>query len=413
MNNQKLLTFAFCFIFIILSFDVFAIDRRKPQFQTEPSYLILPIPVSLPGIGDMVVVTGLAGNIMKTNTDLIVLGLTGDVNGMATMLEDIHLMPETLILSLFKHNISNVTFNNYSSRGMDSDPNDYTLIEQTDFNGFETRLTLSLIKRRIELFGVQYNSEVTIARMFDPDGNLIAELSPGLYHEAKSTTFGGVVDYTDDRQDPRKGLRLQTTRVSTPNDNIDEPEFNVWDNSMTVYIPVGKISTIAINYFQSDAEVTREGQTNLTVLEQELGINCFGNLECETAKNNLVQNNWAGNKYGTASPLGGDMRLRGYPLFRFSGAHTRYIGAEFRWNLFEGYQPFDWLIWKDIKTGSQIAFFYETATVADTIEDLGKVSKSNLGVGFRLVTASGFVYRPEVAVGDEGASGNMTFSYPW
>ncbi|MDH5560978.1 MAG: hypothetical protein OEY59_09025 [Deltaproteobacteria bacterium] len=413
MKNSRALIGVVCFLFFSISIDAFAIDRRKPQFQTDSSYLIFPIPITLPGIGDMVVVTGLAGNVMKTNVDVIGLGITGDVNGLALIVEDIHLLPETLILGVFKHKISKVTLNNYSSRGMDSDPDQYTMVEQTQFEGLETKLTLSLFDRRFELFGVQYNNQITTARILDPEGNLIAELTPAHYIESSTTTYGSVIDYTDDRQDPRAGVRLQATRANTPTDDLAHPEFNVWDYSLTAYIPVGKISTFAINYFQSDAEVVREGQTDLAVLTQELGIDCFGTLECETARDNLARKNWADNKYGTATPLGGDMRLRGYPLFRFHGAHTRYLAAEFRWNLFEGYQPFNWFIWKDIRTGSQVAFFYETATMSDTLGELGELIRSNLGVGFRLVTASGFVYRPEVAVGDEGANASVTFSYPW
>ena len=390
-----------------------ALDRRRPQFQTEPSYLIFPIPVALPGVGEMVVVTLLAGNIAGTNMDAYVLGITGDAEGYAGVFEDIHLLPEMLIFSIFKHDLSKITFNNYDSRGMDSDPDDFTLVEQTKFRGLETKLILTLFDRRFELYGLQYQNESTTVRILDSDGDLIADLSPAIHSESKTTTLGTMIDYTDDRQDPRVGARLQVSRSNTPAEDPDAPEFNVWDYNLTAYIPVGNISTIAFNYFQSDAEVTREGQTDRDVLEQELGIECSGDLDCETGRDNLVQKNWAGNKYGTATSLGGDMRLRGYPYLRFNGAHVRFYGAEFRWNLFEEIQPFDWFIWKDVRTGSQVAFFYETATIADTVEGLGSHDRSNYGIGFRLVTASGFVYRPEVAVGNEGPNGSITFNYPW
>ncbi len=401
------------FLLLLLPLEGQAIDRRKPQFQTESSYLIFPMPIALPGIGEMVVVTALAGNIAGTNTDVYVLAITGDAEGYAGEFGDIHLWPETIILDVFSHNLNKLTLNNYASRGMDSDPDDYTLVEQTLFEGLETKLTLTLFDRRFELFGAQYNQAFTTSRILDSEGILIADLSPSLQGESKTTTFGTVIDYTDDRQDPKVGLRLEVSRSSTPTNDRDDPEFNVWDSNLTVYIPVGKISTIALNYFQSDAEVTREGQTDLTVLEQELGIDCQGDSECETARDNLVQNNWATNKYGTASSLGGDERLRGYPFGRYNGAHVRFYGAEFRWNLSEETKPFDWFIWKDVRTGTQVAFFYETGTVADTEEDLGTLTRSNYGIGFRLVTASGFVYRPEVAMGEEGVAASMTFNYPW
>ncbi|MBT6613043.1 MAG: hypothetical protein HOB38_13145 [Deltaproteobacteria bacterium] len=105
--------------------------------------------------------------------------------------------------------------------------------------------------------------------------------------------------------------------------------------------------------------------------------------------------------------------MRGYPFGRYQGAHTRFYGTEFRWNISEETKPFDWFIWKDVRTGTQVAFFYETGTVADTEEDLGTHYRSNYGLGFRLVTASGFVYRPEVAAGEEGVAASITFNYPW
>jgi hypothetical protein len=414
-SNRCIARFSLVVLFLSLLLPVAgqAIDRRKPQFQTESSYLVFPMPIALPGVGEMVVVTLLAGNVAGTNIDTYVLGITGDAEGYAGQFGDIHILPETLIFDLFSHNLNKVTFNNYASRGMDSDPDDYTLVEQTRFEGLETKLTLTLFDRRFELFGVQYDQASTTSRILDSGGELIADLSPANQSESKTTTFGAVVDYTDDRQDPRVGVRSEVSRSTTPTDDLDAPEFNVWDSNVTVYIPVGKISTIALNYFQSDAEVTREGQTDLTVLEQELGIECEGDSECETARDNLVQSNWAGNKYGTATSLGGDERLRGYPFGRYKGAHVRFYGAEFRWNLSEETKPFDWFIWKDVRTGTQIAFFYETGTVADSIEDLGTLNRSNYGIGFRLVTASGFVYRPEVAMGEEGVAASMTFNYPW
>ncbi|MBT7887781.1 MAG: hypothetical protein HN580_02065 [Deltaproteobacteria bacterium] len=415
-KSQRYIATFFCvvlFLMLLRPIAGQALDRRKPQFQAESSYLIFPMPIALPGVGEMVVVTVLAGNIAGTNMDAYVLGISGDAEGYAGEFGDIHILPETLIFGVFSHNLNKVTFNNYASRGMDSDPDDYTLVEQTQFEGLEAKLTLTLFERRFELFGVQYNQEITTSRILDSGGNLIADLSPANQSESKTTTYGSVIDYTDDRQDPRVGARLEVSRSKTPTDDPDAPEFNVWDSNLTVYIPVGKISTFALNYFQSDAEVTREGQTDRTVLEQELGIECFGNSECETARDNLVQNNWASNKYGTATSLGGDERLRGYPFGRYKGAHVRFYGAEFRWNISEETKPFNWFIWKDIRTGTQVAFFYETGTVADTEEDLGTIYRSNYGIGFRLVTASGFVYRPEVALGEEGVAASITFNYPW
>ncbi len=412
-QSRRLFTLVVFILLLTLPTAGNGIERREPQFQTETGYLIFPLPISLPGIGDMVVVTGLAGNILETNIDAYLLGITGDVEGFGLAVQDIHLMSETLIFDIFSQNLSKATVNNYSTRGMDSEADDYTLLEATEINSLRSKLTLTLFDRRFELYGSFSTQEVTIPRMRDSDGNMIAELSPPYHSESETTVFGSLVDYTDDHQDPRKGARLQVSRSHTPNDDVDSPEFFVWDVNFTGYIPVGELSTIAINYYQSDTDVIRVGQTDLNILEQQLGIECYGDPACEEAREDLVRMIWSGNKYGTASSLGGDVRLRSYPNGRFQGAHTRFYAAEFRWNLSEETQPFDWWVWKDVRTGSQVAIFYETGTVADTVDKLGDIYRSTYGLGYRLVTASGFVYRAELAWGEEGMSTIIIFDYPW
>ncbi|MBT6614673.1 MAG: hypothetical protein HOB38_21460, partial [Deltaproteobacteria bacterium] len=150
-KSQRYIATFFCvvlFLMLLRPIAGQALDRRKPQFQAESSYLIFPMPIALPGVGEMVVVTVLAGNIAGTNMDAYVLGISGDAEGYAGEFGDIHILPETLIFGVFSHNLNKVTFNNYASRGMDSDPDDYTLVEQTQFEGLETKLTLTLFDRR-------------------------------------------------------------------------------------------------------------------------------------------------------------------------------------------------------------------------------------------------------------------------
>ncbi|MGA0158951.1 MAG: hypothetical protein ACO3NG_10880, partial [bacterium] len=45
--------------------------------------------------------------------------------------------------------------------------------------------------------------------------------------------------------------------------------------------------------------------------------------------------------------------------------------------------------------------------------DLGKISKSSYGTGFRLVNASGNIYRADLASGDEGTNFTLIIQYPW
>ena len=63
--------------------------------------------------------------------------------------------------------------------------------------------------------------------------------------------------------------------------------------------------------------------------------------------------------------------------------------------------------------GLQLALFYERGSVCEKISELGDITRSTYGAGFRLVSASGFVYRADFSSGDEGEEMIMTFSYPW
>ena len=88
-------------------------------------------------------------------------------------------------------------------------------------------------------------------------------------------------------------------------------------------------------------------------------------------------------------------------------------GTEIRWNLTEEFEPFDIGVAKDIRTGVQLSFFWETASVADEKDKLGDIWRESYGIGVRLVMSSGIVFRAELATGDEGSQSILFFNYPW
>ena len=51
--------------------------------------------------------------------------------------------------------------------------------------------------------------------------------------------------------------------------------------------------------------------------------------------------------------------------------------------------------------------------MADIASDLWKEKRTSTGIGTRLVTGSGFVYRLDFATGKEGGSTIVIFDYPW
>ncbi|MEE8435974.1 MAG: hypothetical protein V3S64_14410, partial [bacterium] len=211
---------------VLFSVPAKSIERRKPQFLKDPSYLILPLPYSLAGIGQGILFTGLAGNIGGTNMDAFALIITGDVTGSIVVVEDIHLIEETLIFGFQNQNINKAIVNNYDQRGMNSTGENYKLIELDQADGQVATVTLSLFDRRFELIGGLAKNKSSVTRIRTQDGTLIADLSPGFKSESETTFFGFVVDYTDDRQDPRKGIRLHVTRSnSPPASNVDPDTF--------------------------------------------------------------------------------------------------------------------------------------------------------------------------------------------
>jgi hypothetical protein len=401
-------------ILLTLPVEISAMERRKDQFYKEPGYLVFPLVYSLPGIGSGVAVTGYAGNLFGTYTDAYGLLIFGDAEGMQLGVEDIHLISERLILDLGRQDINKALVNNYEKRGMDTDKDDYNLLEISKADGSSGVLTLTFFDRMFEVFTSVYAQESEIEAVRDPDGNIIVELEEPIRGESENYQIGSVLDYTDDRQDPRKGIRFEVALRKSPRQDEDDPDFYVLNHNATLHIPIGRLSTWAFNYFRSDAFVTSEGETNPDTIREDLGFGCDpSDTECLKAEQEVVDTFIAANKYGTATSLGGERRLRSYPGNRFQGAHTQFFGTEFRWNLTEGFTPFDYYIWKDVRTNVQLAFFAEMGRVAEESDDLWGDYRSSYGVGIRMLTGSGIVYRMDIAAGDEGIEYTIIFSYPW
>ena len=403
-------------LFLLLgAFSAQAIERRKDQFPTEFSYLILPLPYSLPGIGTGWFVPLSFSNLFDTTTDVFALAILGDATGTMAGIEQIPVIDETLFLNFSYQDINKAMVNNYDKRGMDTGKDDYSLLEVSQADSLASQIILSFWERRIEFFASRYSSEFQLDRLRDSDGNIIAEFSPPYTDSSKTDTVGFRIDYTDDFQDPRAGLRFLLTRAHTPSDDPDSADFYTVDAALTGYIPIGEISTLALHFFRSDATVTRRGNDDLAALivEWKAQLGCGGAPACDQEATELATSFYNANIHGTSTSLGGDLRMRAYPGSRFQGAHTFYFSAEFRWNLSEEVTPFDYYIWKDVRTGVQVALFYELGSVSETSGTLGDDTRSDVGAGFRLVAGSGEVYRADIAVGDEGGNVVIIIDYPF
>ena len=389
-------------------------DRRKEQFPTEPAHLFVPLPYSLPGIGSGFFLLGNFSNVFESTADASANVILGDVEGYFVQLTEVPLISETLLLDVFAGEITKLALNSYEKRGMDTKKDEFNILElgSAQFSG--PALTLTFFDRRLDLIaGMEMQSVETIA-LRDSKGKLIVKFDEPDVSESESTFYAIRIDLTDDFQDPRQGIRLHLENSSSPAADADEAEFDVATYNTTIYFPVGEISTLVFNYYQSDAIVKREGTTDRIAIAVERGFFCpDGDTVCEKALEEQIDNIVAQRKNGTAAPLGGLDRLRSYPVNRFQGAHTAFYGVELRWNLTDELTPFDYLFWKDVRTGIQIAFFGESGTVAETSGELWDESRESYGMGLRLITGSGQVYRADFASGDEGNEVTIFFFYPW
>jgi hypothetical protein len=390
-------------------------NRRKDQFQKSYGYALFPYPYSLPGIGKGVGLVGGMMNIMDTYTDAYGILFTGEVRGASFGVADIHLVPRTLILDLGFGTVNEATIQSYSKRGMNTDKHDYRLIEFGDTEYEGGRMTATFFDRRFEVYGAWYQGAMKLKSIRDKDGNVIVEARDAHRERGHNTLVGTRLDLTDDYGDPRRGIRLDVTRSQTP-PRDSGPDFYVMDYNTTGYLPLGRRSTWAFNYLRSDAVVTRQGETDPDKLRQLQGLNCNDpalSPEERDFCNQVIDNMIANNKYGTATQLGGFSRLRSYSQGRYKGAHTQFYGTEIRWNLTDETTPFDIFVMKDVRTAIQVALFYETGSTADARSEVGKIMRDTYGLGLRVVTASGVVFRGDFAFGKEGFEPEVFIGYPW
>jgi len=390
--------------------DVSAPERRRDQFPKDFGYAIFPYPYRLPGIGSGLSFVAGALNVADTPTDVYGIVFAGDVKGGAAGVGDIHLIPRTLILDLGYSAVSKASFQNYSQRGMHTGRDNFSLVEVGDTEYYGGRMTATFYERRFELYGAWYEGASRLNAIRDKDGNVLVEAQDSPRNRGHTTLFGTRFDLTDDYADPRRGLRLDVTRTQSP-PRGSGPDYFVMDYSTTAYVPLGRRNTLALNLLRSDAFVTRQGETDPAALQQQLNLTCGGNPQC----NDLIATTIANNKFGTATTLGGFNRLRSYPQGRFKGAHTLFLGGEFRWNLTDERTPFNIFVMKDIRTSVQVALFYETGVTSDERSDL--TTRNNMrdsyGLGLRMVTASGVVFRGDLAHGREGFNVAIFIGYPW
>jgi outer membrane protein assembly factor BamA len=360
---------------------------------------------------------GYAGNILETPIDAYFIGFSGEAEGYYAMANDLYLWPKLLYLNIDQMAISKYGVNMYSKRGMDTKKDDYSIYVGNKFLRQHGRATLSLFDKRWELWTEKVTYEGRTNEIRSSEGDLIFEYDDPIEFDGERTSMGTQLDFTDDKTDPRSGLRFKAIQDHHPADDDDSPEYDVLTWSVTLYLPILKDSTWAFHYSRSDATVSQEGLTDVETLKAEKGFAlCQFKADpasCEAAILSDVENTIKANKNGTSLSLGGTDRLRSYPSERFSGAHTLFYGTEFRWNLNTEATGINLYFLKDILQALQMAFFWEQGSVSETEAELGEIVRSSYGFGVRLVAKSGNAYRLDWATGEEGPQYTILFQYPW
>jgi hypothetical protein len=391
------------------------IERRREQYHDEFGYFVYPIATRIAGFGTAYGGGATLVNVAETDVDLTGFYVDGDFQAGGLTALNIHLIPETLILDtgIYNYHVNVQQFN----RGMDSDPNDY-LLPEVDGQGAIGQLTLTLFDKQLELF-TRYSARTQqLLSVRDANNHEYANIDTSK-KDYNTLTLGLTLDLTDDHQDPRRGVRFEATRWQRL-DDVDPlySSYHVYDANLSWYIPIGRKNTLAFNYYRSKAVVDRQGSTNFTELQNEIGLDCASipdaseRMNCEATETQFLNDVIAANTYGNASPLGGTQRLRSFVNGRFRAGQTVFYGMEYRWNLTDENTPVDWFILKGRRTNFQLAFFAEAGAVADHSSELNDNLKYSYGTGFRLLF-EGVTIRADVANGDEGFETQVFLDYPW
>ena len=330
-----------------------ALERRRDQFGRDFGYFVYPLASDIPGLGTATGIGATVLNMFDTDTDFSGFHLKGDFDASGYALLDLHLLPRTLILDTgyFDYRVAPTSY----GRGIDSRPDDYILPE-VEGAWSVGQLTYTVSERRFETYLRLATGHQRLLRVPDRDGTPFAAVDTRS-KPTQQATLGAILVYTDDRLDARVGVRLEAVRRRPRVDDPLRSEYDVQDYNLTGYIPFRKWDTLALNFYRSDAIVTRKGVTDFATLQAQAGLNCGAlpagpaQQSCQATETRQLNQIIASNEHGMATTLGGTQRLRSYPNYRFYAGHALFYGAEYRWNLTDERTPFDIYVARGIRTG--------------------------------------------------------------
>lgn len=393
---------------------LYDMERRRDQFAKDFAYFLYPISGKVPGIGTAYGAGATIANIAGTDTDFTGFYVKGDFEASGAVIANYHLIDERLILDIANYT-AKVAPQSYK-RGIDSSKDEVIHLE-VESEVSIAQLSGTFFQRMLEIYGRFAFGSQKLNRVLDSEGNEFSNVDKSTNY-FQGLNLGFTVDVTDDRQDPRKGLRLEMKDRMLFLDRKDSSDYDTLDTNLTYYHPVGVSSVWAFNAFYSTALMKSKAETNRDKLKQTKGLQCqtiadpVGRAQCEATEKKFLDELIAENTYGRATGIGGTQRLRSYPMERFHAGQTVFYGTEFRWNLTEETTLMDWYILRGLRTNIQLAFFAEAGSVADVTSDLHKNLRASYGAGLRILF-SGATIRLDFATGDEGQEMQLFLDYPW
>ncbi len=150
----------------------------------------------------------------------------------------VFVVPELIYFSGWKFNISKYGINSYSSRGMESEKDDFNIIVGNKFEMDIFKVSLSLFERRLEAALLSQTQYGESHKILDSKGNLLNEIDPPQTFQGKKEGIELQLDWTDDFKDPRTGLRLKSTYDLNTSEDADSPEYYLTSHGLTFYQPV-------------------------------------------------------------------------------------------------------------------------------------------------------------------------------
>ena len=154
-------------------------------------------------------------NIAETDTDLTAFYLDGDFHAAGITALNMHLVPQRLIFDTawYKYRVAYKHF----ERGINSNKDKY-FYPEVEGDGGTAQLTLTFFDKRLDFYSRYGEQTYQINRIFSRSGSNEFQINDHRETTNQLLTLGMNIDLTDDRQDPRTGVRLEANR----NERLDD-----------------------------------------------------------------------------------------------------------------------------------------------------------------------------------------------